>query len=456
MANDCVYMEGKSLVLVFGLKYAIMSRFIKLNMFEVVGLQILEKFLIAVSLAFLVGLERERQRIQKGLSSFGGIRTFPIIALMGALSGYLLEVSELVASLLLAAFAVCMAAAYIISTQSGKKDSLGLTSTLAALVVYFIGFIAFQGEYFLATGITMILLIFLYMKNPLHLLAEKISSSELQSTIKFVIIAFIVLPLLPNQYFGFLEAFNPYLTWLMVVFISGISFVSYLVNKLFGYRKGIGITGFFAGLVSSTALTLSFSALSKDNKKIVSPYVFAILIASSAMFVRVLFEVFVISNKLFTVLIYPLLAMSITSGLVAVYFALHKDRKAHDSVVKAKALSLQSPFHLKPAIKFAGFFALIFFVTRVILHYYGTDVLYISSFVSGLVDIDAITLSIAQLVDQGLDVNTAVMAITIAAVSNTLVKVFIFLLLGNRKVAYYLLVSFLLVSAAGLGVSLVL
>lgn len=425
-------------------------------MFEFLSLQILEKFLIAVALAFLVGLERERQRIQKGLSSFGGIRTFPIISLMGALSGYLSDKSELLAVVLLGAFAACMVAAYVISTKSGKSDALGLTSTLAALVVYFIGFISFQGQYFLATGITVILLIFLYMKNPLHLLAEKISSAELQSTIKFVIIAFIVLPLLPNQYFGFLEAFNPYLTWLMVVFISGISFASYLANKLFGYRKGIGLTGFLAGLVSSTALTLSFSALSKQNGKIISPYVFAILVASSAMFVRVLFEVFVINPALFSVLIYPLLAMSIIAGLGAFYFLFHKDGRSNESVVKAKTLSLQSPFHLKPAIQFAAFFALIFYITRLTLHYYGTDVLYLSSFISGLVDIDAITLSIAQLVDKGLSLNVAVTAITIAAVSNTLVKVCIFLLLGNRRVAYYLFVAFVLISIAGLGVSLVL
>ncbi len=422
-------------------------------MFE---LQILEKFLIAVALAFLIGLERERQRIQKGLTSFGGIRTFPIIALMGAMTGYLFTISQLLVGMLTGAFAICIVAAYIVSTKSGEKESIGLTSTLAALIVFFIGFICFQGEYFLATGVTMILLIFLYMKNPLHLLAEKVSSAELQSTMKFVIIAFIVLPLLPNQYFGPFESFNPYLVWLMVVFISGISFASYIINKFFGYRRGIGITGFLAGLVSSTALTLSFSALSKNNKKIVTPYVFAIVVASSAMFARVLFEVFVINRDLFVVLIYPLLAMHITGGVIALYFVFHKDKKASNAGVKAKTLQLESPFRLKPAIKFAAFFALIFFVTKMILHYYGTDVLYISSFVSGLVDIDAITLTIAQLVSNGLDVNVAVIAITIAAVSNSLVKVGIFFLFGNRKVALYLLGAFILISAVGLSVSLVL
>ena len=408
---------------------------------------IFENFAVAIALAALVGLERERQRIKSHAQSFGGIRTFPLIALLGALSSYFLEFSELFSALMFAAFAGFMIVSYFLSSRFTK--TVGLTSELAALLIFGIGFIAARGQYFLATALTLILMLFLHMKDPLHLLARAVNKQELQDTLKFMVIAFVILPLLPNQNFGPLDAFNPYITWLMVVFITGISFVSYLAVKFVGPKKGIGLTGFLAGLISSTALALSFSEQSKNNQKIVNPFVFAMLIASSAMFFRVLFEVFVLSRELLVPLLFPMVTMGVIGIVAAFLFWIKEDPEADK--LKKNALSMQSPFQLKPALKFGVFFALILFVSKLSVKYFSDEGLYLISFVSGLMDVDAITVSVAQLANNGLDKKVATLAITIAAITNTFVKAAMFFLFGNKIIAKKITLVFLIMLIAGVG-----
>jgi len=319
---------------------------------------IIQQIGTAVLLASLIGLERERKYQDDGHCGVGGLRTFLLIGLLGALTFILSNVSIWFFVALTVGFLAFIIASYVIASN---KDTGA--SWIAAILVYLIGVFCGMQEYLLATVVALLVLAVLYFKSPLHALAKKLNKKEFISTMKFIIIAFVVLPLLPNVWIGPYEFFNIYVIWLMVVFISGISFLSYIAIKLFGTKRGIGITGFLAGLISSTALTLSFSGESRKNKNIINPYVVAVLVASSAMFFRILFEVVVLNASLLRLLIIPMLVMGIIGLFSAVVFWFKKGGKISEKA-KNKAIKMESPFSLKPALKFAAFFAWILFLTK--------------------------------------------------------------------------------------------
>ncbi len=225
---------------------------------------LLKQLGIAIILASLIGLEREQKRQKYEYSTFGGIRTFVLIGLMGALSYILFEYSTVFFVALTTGFLGILIASYVVISKVYNK--VGATSDIAAMLVYVIGILSAMEKFVLATVITLITLSVLHFKAPLHRWAKHLRNEEIVSAIEFIVIAFVVLPMLPNESFGPYGFFNPYIVWLMVVFISAISYASYIAIKIFGPKKGIGITGFLAGFISSTALALSFSAQSKKNK----------------------------------------------------------------------------------------------------------------------------------------------------------------------------------------------
>ncbi len=413
-------------------------------------LSIFQQLGVAVVLSGLIGLERERRSQLHEYKSFGGIRTFSLIGLLGALSYMLSLHSPVIFAVLTAGFLGLLIASYVMTNMKSKV--VGATSEIAAIMVYIIGIMSAMENYLLATSVALISVAILHFKRPLHDWAKDVKNVEILSTIEFVLIAFIVLPLLPNTAFGPYEFFNPYIIWLMVVFISGISFISYIAIKLFGAKRGILFSGFFGGLISSTALTLSFSGQSKKNKSLISPYVVAVVIASSAMFVRVLVEVAILNPVLVKMLLLPMLSMAAVGSIAILYFILGKDGSSHKKV-KHKPMKLESPFSLWPALKFGMFFASILFFAKFAQATMGDKGLYITSFVSGLLDVDAITVSVATLAKGELSTLSAVTAITIAAMTNTVAKAGMFFVFGARKAAIRIAVVFTLMLIAG-GVSL--
>lgn len=396
-------------------------------------------------LAALLGLERENAVHKDKRVSFAGIRTFAFIGLLGALSQVLRVYSEIFSVLLAGGFLLLVVTAYAVS--SFKSKTIGATTELAAILAFINGILCANDQYVLATAVTLTVLFVLHFRGKLHKIAEKVSRKELVSTIEFMVIAFVVLPLLPNKGFGPYEIFNPYVIWLMVVLISGISFVSYVAVKAIGVKRGIGATGFFAGLVSSTPLVMSFSEQSKKNPKIIDPYVFAVVIASSATFFRILLEVFVINKDILVPLLVPMLTMGIVGIFCAVFFWVQKGEGGGG--VSKEVLKMESPFQLKPALKFGVFFALVFFVSKMMQIYFGTKGVYLAALFSGFVDVDAITVSMANLSKNGLSNEVAVTSITLAAMVNTLAKAGIFALFGHRKVAKLIGIAFAVVLCAG-------
>jgi uncharacterized membrane protein (DUF4010 family) len=238
----------------------------------------------------------------------------------------------------------------------------------------------------------------------------------------------------------------------MVVLISGISFLGYVLVKVVGSQRGVGLTGLLGGLVSSTAVTLSFSQRSQKDVQLAKPFALAITIAWTVMFARVLVVVGALSLPLLQVVWLPITAAGL-AGLAYgayLYFAPHVDEEAEE-------VSVTNPFELGPAVTFGLLYGVILLVSRAAQLYFGDTGVYISSILSGLADVDAITLSMAELSGQGaLTLETAARAITFAAMSNTVVKGSIVLSSGSPSLRRAFLPGFLLMLVTGVSVAILL
>ncbi len=386
-------------------------------------LSFLQGFLVAIALGVLIGLEREFARYRKRGHDFAGIRTFPLISLAGALSAYLGSTVSpwfLIAGLLV--IGILIAIAYF--AVSDRKH-IGATSEIAAVLTFFIGVIYYNREFTLAIVLTVLITVILYARSMLHHFAERISKKELGDMLKFLVIAFVVLPFLPNKGFGPLELFNPYVTWLMVVLISGIGFVGYAMMKWFG-EKGITLAGLLGGLVSSTATTISFAQRSAKERRIYRALALGVILANGVMFIRILVEVFAVNRDLFFLVLFPIVILAAVTAVFS-YFIWMRSRE-----VQGK-MELGTPLALKPALKFAVIFAVILALVKVADAYLSSKGVYLVSFLSGIADVDAITLSLSQLAKSSLAPQVARDGILIAALTNIAVKGGIAWWLGGKE-----------------------
>ena len=415
---------------------------------------ILQQLVVATALGALIGLERERKhqlyfKVEKSEKTFGGIRTFALIGLLGALSYVLSSYSIVVFAVISVALLTLIISSYVIIGR--KYGNFGITSEVASILVFVIGILSGMQLYVEATMVALLVLAFLLFKSPLHKWAGRIKFQEMISTLEFMIIACVVLPLLPNQSFGPYGFFNPYLIWLLVVFISGISFVSYVAIKIFGPKKGLTLTGFLSGFISTTALSFSLSNQSKKNGKIINPYLLAITVASSAMFLRMLLEVLVLNQDLLLAAMVPMLSMAI-AGFCITLFLMWRGDKA-EGIMDKHIMQMKSPFSLLPALKFGAMFALLILVLKFGMVHLGNNGVYVASTIFGFFDVDAVTVSMSNLAKTDITKHAAVMAMTIAGIMNTLLKAGIFFMFADRKLAKKVFLVLLLISIVG-GLSL--
>ena len=388
-------------------------------------IDIVLKFLIALAIGALIGIERERKQVNK--SEFAGIRTFILIALFGILSVY---INEFYPNFLVISFLgliVLVGLSYMISTR--ENGDIGITTEVVALLTFILGALCYTDEGIrIAPIFAIIITALLATKSYIHKFVRKISEKELINTLKFLIIAFVILPLLPDQTIGPLEVFNPYQIWLVVVFISAISYAGYILMKLIGAERGLGITGVIGGLVSSTAVTTAMASRVKESEFIIRAAVFATVVASSMMFLRILFEVLVINPDLISLLMVPMLSMGIL-GIVLGIIA-WKTTKVKEI---GEEIKFKNPFSLRPALIFGILFLIILFMSKIADIYFGSSGLYVASVISGIADVDAITISMALLAKTTVPQEVAVTAITIAAISNTVMKFSIAFFIGTRR-----------------------
>jgi uncharacterized membrane protein (DUF4010 family) len=407
-------------------------------------------FLIALAAGALIGLEREQARVLDKKPSIGGVRTFPLIALAGSLSALLAHTigvwPVLGALLVVGAF---LGISYY--QEWSRETAPGLTTQVAALITFLLGVLALLPGLPLATGQRYLLIVasagvvmaLLSFKAPLHQAVARVSEDDIYATAKFVILALVVLPLLPDRTFGPFHVLNPFDTGLMIVLIAGISFLGYIATRIAGPRRGLAVTGILGGLVSSTAVTVSLASRVREDPKVLPLASVAILAASSTMFVRILTVVGIVDLGLLPVLSWPVGAMAVAGygAALALYLRTRRD------LPQTEPVSLRNPFELGSALKFGLFYIAVIFVAKAAQTFLGDQGLYVFGILAGTTDVDAITLSMARFHREGLTASTAAIAITLAAITNTVVKAGISAWLGGRELGARV--------AVGLGVTLV-
>ena len=286
--------------------------------------------------------------------------------------------------------------------------------------MFLLGAMVMFGYEPLAIGLSVVTAAVLAYKQPLHGFVEKLGWDDVYAGVRLLIATFIALPLLPNEPVDPWGALNPYKLWLLVILISSLSLVGYVLTRLLGPSRGVALTGLAGGLASSTAVTLSFAKEGRDNPQIANALACGILLAWGVMFVRVLVLVAVVNRPLLVPLLIPFVVMAVVVAGFAAW--LYYRDGSMDKAASAKGeVAVKNPFSLTAAAKFAALFAVVLLAVKIVQQTMPPSGLYAVAALSGLVDVDAITLSMAELAKTG-EAQVAVVAIVIAALSNTLVK----------------------------------
>ena len=408
------------------------------------------RFGLALVIGVLVGLQREYANKEAGKELFAGARTLALVALSGCAAALIADLAGFPWIFVAISLAVAglIAISYFVSASTG---SIGLTSEIAAFLVFMIGALCYWGRLEVAAALGVGVAVLLSLKIGMRRFIGRISEQDVLATLKFAVITAVVLPLLPNRAIGAppLDVLNAYNVWLMVVFISAISFVGYVLIKLVGPRRGVGLTGLLGGLVSSTAVTLSFTQRSKGHAALARPFALAITIAWTMMFARVLVEAAVLNSELLRELWIPIAGAGLIGLLYSgVLLLLGKQESTGDD------LELKAPFELGPALKFAIAYALILVISRGAQMILGDTGVFVSAALSGIADVDAITLSLARMAGEGtVGVTTASQAIVLAAMVNTTVKGGIVLAMGAASLRKSILPALGLILATGLALA---
>jgi uncharacterized membrane protein (DUF4010 family) len=390
------------------------------------SIEALPQFLTSLAIGLLIGLERERTP-----SARAGLRTFALVALFGTLTALLStrlgSPWPLIAGLL--AVSAMIIAAYF--NNPGEDHDPGTTTVIALLLCFGLGAMIWYGYAELSIMLSIGVTALLYFKPELRGLSQKLTRRDLVAVLQFSVLTFIVLPILPDRNFGPYEAFNPHQAWLMVVLISGISLAGYTALHVVGTRYGAPLLGFLGGLVSSTATTLLYAKNSKNNPTMAHLAASVIVIAS----MMVLLRLFVISGVVaFGTLpgLVPVLAGGFLFGLAT---ALYNWRKMN----KATGLNIpetSNPTELHTAISFGLLYVAVLLASAWMQDVAGSRGLYALALISGLTDVDAITLSSLRLFNLGqLSEHQTVTTIAIAFISNIAFKFGIVVFIGGRNLA---------------------
>ncbi len=413
-----------------------------------IGTDLFFRFGAALLIGMLIGMQREYAKGIKKEGFFAGVRTYSLMSLFGAASALITDVyaTPIIFFGLTLIVGMTVIIAYYVGATTRKE--VGLTSEVAALLTVLIGGICYAHSVEFAVALGVAVTVMLAVKWEFRHFVQVITQEDILATLQFAVITAIVLPVLPNQTYGPppLDVLNPHNIWRMVVFISGINFLGYILIKVVGPKRGIGLSGLLGGLASSTANTLSFSQRSNVQEGLDRPFAVAIIAGWAIMFIRVIVEVAVVNLALVELIWPAMLLMAASGALYAVY--LYFTQKAIDE----EELELSNPFELGPAIKFGLVFALVLLISKATEVYLGTKGLYVSSFLAGLADVDAITLSIADLTrnSNGISLEVGKRAIVLAAIANTASKGALVISLGSRRLRKVVWPAFGIILAIGL------
>lgn len=403
------------------------------------------KLFLVVFLSFLIGLEREERKLSAEHYSFGGVRTYPLLGLMGYALAYL-STGELIP--LAAGFVVVgllLLVAYWHKVQTSQES--GFTSEVAGLMTYLIGALVYGEHFGVATAIAIISLILLELKSTLEGLTERFSAADILTFTQFLFLTLVVLPILPNRTFGPFDI-NPFTTWLVVVTVSAISYGSYLLQRTMRGRGGVLLAALLGGAYSSTVTTVALAKRSTRDRR-PSVYAGGILMASGMMYLRLALLVMLFNPALRSGLGPPLIVF----GIVGVGSGMLWARRSHvppPSSAQNRLVLDQNPLELKAAALFAALFVLMVIVTHYVIDNLGDRGVYLLAAIVGGTDADPFILGMTQSAGLSTPLLVAGRAILLAAASNNAVKGLYGLIFGDREAGRQSLVLLIALAALGL------
>lgn len=371
------------------------------------------RFLVALALGFLIGLERESTKVDHKFLFLGGVRTFPIVSMLGFGCGWL---HRLDIPFVLTAGLVAIGALTVVAyTAKIKTGRFGSTSEVSLLLSFVAGALALLADIWIPMTLAIVTTLLLSEKAELEKYVERLDRVGFLATLRFLIVTVIILPVLPDQEYTRFHL-NPALIWKMVILVSTVGYVGYLLSKRFGQEAGLWLSGVVGGIVSSTAVSIFSGRLARRNPGRSAEALRAALLAGSTMYLRLLTLVLVINPQVITALWWKLLALA----CVGAALALTQRTSASPSTVTEEAPEIQNPFEMKPALIFAALFVGLSILTTLLIVSLGESGITLLSFIVGVVDISPFVLSIIQNPD--VPASLVSKAVIIATASNTLAK----------------------------------
>jgi uncharacterized membrane protein (DUF4010 family) len=395
---------------------------------------------IAVGLGLLVGLQRERAK-----SDLAGLRTFPLITMLGAICGMLgVTLGGWIPAAGFLALAALIVIGNVVLLKQGATDP-GLTTEIAILLMFGVGATLVNGNEGIAIAVGGAVAVLLQFKGSLHGLAAKLGDEDLKAIMQFALLSLVILPVLPDQAFGPYGVWNPRQIWWMVVLIVGISLGGYVAYKFLGERTGLALSGILGGLISSTATTVSYARRTAQLAEASRQAATVIMIASTVAIVRILVEIGVVAPAFLGIAGPPLVFMLVLAALLSagIWFS-------GSSKEQVEMPLQQNPTELRPALLFGLLYAVALFAIAAAKNYLGSGGLYVIAALSGLTDMDAISLSTTRLVSTGsLDPDNGWRLILVALLANVAFKGGLVALLGHRRLFARIAPLYAITLAAG-------
>jgi len=395
------------------------------------------KILIPIVVGFVIGLQRELNNLYKNQTDLAGARTFAIVALIGYLSIYL-NINIIYGLIFI------IGIGYYLNNLDNNNKRRGITTEVSLIATYLLGIMINKNvEFAIYTAVLIIFL--LNLKSTLTTYEKYISKIDLNAVVTFLLITFIALPILPNKYIDKWQLINPYQLWLFVILLSGLSFLGYILNKLWG-NKGIYLTGIIGGLASSTATTITFSQKSKIEPSISKHTAIAINLANTIMLLRVFIWTALFNISIMNKLVIPFLLASI-GGFIYIYYLIKDKLNTYTDT----QIEYKNPLELWESLKYGLIFGLIFAGVKVAHTYFGDNGTLIVSFIAGITDVDAITITLSKYAQNGtLLQNIAIWGILIATFTNQIAKLIYSYFIGSKQnFKYFAIFNFIIILILG-------
>lgn len=394
------------------------------------------RLLVAVGIGGVIGLERQYRAMKEGSHGFAGIRTFVFLTVLGLIGGlfyYLFSPWVYVA--IFFGVSLLTGLTYWYTAREGDR---GATTEFSSLIAFVLGSMTLIGWIEVSLMLTVLVVLVLSAKFRIKAIVGTITAEELYDFLRFVVMALLIFPFLPDQSYGPYDVLNPREIGWVIILTSGLGLAGYGLTKFLGPKKGILLGGIVGGLVSSTAVTWIYAKKSTENENLAATCATAILAASSIMFVRVLIWTFIFNQSLFIRLL-PAIGLVFLSaiGITLLIYFKRQNKEQLDA-----AIPLKNPLDLKGSLIFGLIYTVILLAVSYANENLGESGMLISSAIAGFSDIDAITISVSKLGGVTLDLGIASLAILIATLSNTLVKMGIGLYAGSTALRKNLLLGY--------------